>query len=126
MQNFQKAVCLSAAPAFRKRLSLSGIVALWAVFISPFSSSAQNKPLINSTLKGTVVDATTKEPLPGAIVHIKGTTHSVQTDGDGKFDFVTGQILPYTLQVSLLGYEKVELIAARSPITIPLKEWQAS
>lgn len=122
MQNFEKAVRLPVAPAFRKMLSRSGIAALWGILVFPFSLSAQNKPLINSTLKGVVVDAATKEPLPGAVVHIKGTTHAVQTDGDGKFDFVTGQILPYTLQVSLLGYEKVELIAARSPITISLKE----
>ncbi|WP_069658821.1 carboxypeptidase-like regulatory domain-containing protein [Arcticibacter eurypsychrophilus] len=51
----------------------------------------QTQPLINSTLVGKVVDARTKEILPGATVAIKGTTHKVSVDSDGKFSFVTGQ-----------------------------------
>lgn len=79
-------------------------------------------PIINSTLSGEVVDATTKEALPGAVVQIKGTTHGVSTDANGTFKFVTGQKLPYTLVVSFMGYEKTEIVATGPTITIALKE----
>ncbi|MDB5120032.1 MAG: ragA1 [Sphingobacteriales bacterium] len=98
------------------------------LFLSPLVSLAQDtpaqetKPIVNSTLSGLVIDNRTKETLPGASVHIKGTTHDVPTDGQGKFSFVTGQKFPYTLIVSYIGYEKAEVIATGSPITIQLKE----
>lgn len=121
MQNFQKAVRLYRAAAF-----LHGQFPLWAAILQlsilPALLRAQTKPLINSTLTGTVLDAGTKQPLPGVVVHIKGTTHTVLTNDRGKFDFVTGQKFPYTLQLSLLGYEKVELDVASSPVTLTLKE----
>ncbi|WP_449439457.1 hypothetical protein [Pedobacter steynii] len=30
----------------------------------------------------------------------------MQTDKNGKFDFVTGQKFPYTLEITYVGYEK--------------------
>lgn len=121
MQKIQKAGRLYRTAAF-----LYGQWPLLAVtlllFILPALLKAQTQPLINSTLTGTVLDAGSKQPLPGVIVHIKGTTHTVQTNDQGKFDFVTGQKFPYTLQISLLGYEKLELDVSGSPVTIQLKE----
>jgi len=87
-----------------------------------YTSSAQTQPLINSTLKGQVIDSLTKQGIPGVSVHILGTTHSVQTDGDGRFSFVTGQKFPYTLDIRHISYEKKEVIANGSPITVSLKE----
>jgi TonB-linked SusC/RagA family outer membrane protein len=85
--------------------------------------NAQNTtPLIQSRLNGKVVDVITNQPIPGAIVAIKGTTHSVNTDDDGKFYFQTGQKLPYTLVVSYIGYKKTEVVVDGSPVTIKLKE----
>ncbi|WP_343704239.1 TonB-dependent receptor [Chitinophaga sp.] len=121
MQNFQKAVRLFTAEAFTRARFHGWAVALLFSLL-PALLRAQTKPLINSTLTGKVVDATTKEPLPGVVVHIKGTTHTVQTDDYGKFDFVTGQKFPYTLQLSLLGYEKLELDVSSSPVTLALRE----
>ncbi|RYE20527.1 MAG: TonB-dependent receptor [Sphingobacteriales bacterium] len=95
---------------------------LAALLLLPLLSSAQTVPLINSKLSGRVIDAKTKEPLPGATVSIKGTTHSVATDGDGRFNFVTGQKFPYTLVVSYISYATKEVIANGENIDIALDE----
>ena len=78
-------------------------------------------PIINSTLSGKVVDEKTEKGLPGAVIKIKGTTHQVISDEAGNFAFKTGQKLPYTLVVSYVGYETLELIAEDAKITIRLK-----
>jgi len=93
------------------------------LFFVQLSASAQtdNAPIINSKLSGRVLDAVTTEPLPGAVVTIKGTTHSVATDANGRFSFVTGQKFPYTLIISFIGYEKQELTANGSPVEVHLK-----
>ncbi|NSL88832.1 TonB-dependent receptor [Chitinophaga sp. Mgbs1] len=100
---------------------------LSALLFIPFILSAQDPgtPLINSRLTGIVLDAKTKEPLPGAVVNIKGTTHGVSTDAEGRFAFVTGQKFPYTLIVSYIGYRKTEIIAAGGHIEIPLEAIQS-
>ncbi|QSW89272.1 SusC/RagA family TonB-linked outer membrane protein [Flavobacterium endoglycinae] len=95
------------------------------IFLISIGIKAQEtKPLIQSKLEGIVVDAVTKEPIIGASVNIKGTTHGVITDFDGKFFFQTGQKLPYTLIVSYLGYKKAEIVANENPVTINLTEEQ--
>jgi TonB-linked SusC/RagA family outer membrane protein len=121
MQNFKKATHIFDVSALLKTtLLLCGIV---MVLLSiPTSSQSQTKPLINSTLRGTVIDEETKQPIPGVNVHIIGTTHSVQTDGNGAFDFVTGQKFPYTLEIRYIGYANKNVVANGSPLTITLKE----
>ncbi|HZE84042.1 MAG TPA: TonB-dependent receptor plug domain-containing protein, partial [Puia sp.] len=68
-------------------------------------SRAQNN---NITLVGKVFDKKTGVALPGATVHIKGTTHEVVSDQDGEFRFLTGQKPPLTLIVSYIGYKTTE------------------
>jgi TonB-linked SusC/RagA family outer membrane protein len=84
----------------------------------------QTQPTINSHLVGRVIDSATREPLPGAVVKIQGTTHVVSTDIEGKFSFITGQKFPYKLAISFTGYEKKEFIADGSPVEIKLKDAQ--
>lgn len=88
-----------------------------------FSVNAQEvKPsVINSQLYGKILDAATKEPLPGVVVKIKGTTHAVTTSADGTFSFRTGQSFPYVLSISLIGYESLERRVDGSPVTVELK-----
>jgi hypothetical protein len=38
-----------------------------------------------STINGRIIDLKTKEPLVGVSVNLKGTTHSVTSDDNGKF-----------------------------------------
>ncbi|WP_025142021.1 SusC/RagA family TonB-linked outer membrane protein [Pedobacter jeongneungensis] len=108
----------------KKPFLLASLILLFTVLTVPLKIFAQVEPppLINSKLAGTVIDSLTKEPLPGVVVRIKGVTHVVSTDGDGKFVFVTGQKLPYTLILSSVGYETKEIVVSTSPTTIRLKE----
>ena len=78
------------------------------------------KPIINASLIGKVIDATTKEPIQGVTVQLEAVTHSVQTDNQGNFQFVTGQKLPFTLILSFLGYEEKRLVVNSSPAVIEL------
>ena len=96
---------------------------LWlAFFMISFGIYAQKTtPLINSKLDGKVRDAVTNVPLSGVSITIKGTTHGVLTDAEGKFYFQTGQKFPYTLIVTYIGYKKTEIVVDGSPVTIDLK-----
>src|SRR5690606_29501681 len=97
---------------------------LFALILVYFPTQAQieTKPIINASLTGTVVDAITKEPISGVTVQLEAVTHQVKTDRDGKFQFVTGQKLPFTLIVSYLGYETQKLVIETSPAVIELKQ----
>lgn len=95
---------------------------LFLLLLSVGGNAQDTKPLIQSKLEGTVIDAITNQSIPGAIVQIKGVTHSVVTDEEGKFYFQTGQKFPYTLIVSYIGYRKAEVVANGSPVTIRLNE----
>ncbi|WP_316824416.1 TonB-dependent receptor [Pedobacter miscanthi] len=108
----------------KKPFLLACLVLLLSVLAVPLKIFAQVEPppLINSKLAGTVIDSLTKQPLPGVVVRIKGVTHVVSTDGDGKFVFVTGQKLPYTLILSSVGYQTKEIVVGTSPVIIRLKE----
>ncbi len=94
------------------------------LLISIGVKAQETKPLIQSKLEGTVVDAVTKEPVIGASVNIKGTTHGVVTDLDGKFFFQTGQKFPYTLIISYLGYKKAEVVVQKNAVVIDLEQEQ--
>ena len=98
------------------------VAVLWAILASPSPILSQTpvKPIINSTLSGRVTDRTTKEPVPGAAVKIKGTTHGVSADEHGNFNFVTGQKFPYILIISSVGYQPVELTVNGGHVEIPL------
>lgn len=97
---------------------------LWVIILlTSLQFQAQDtKPLIQSKLDGTVVDDITNQPIIGASINIKGTTHGVVTDSEGKFYFQTGQKLPYILIVSYIGYKKAEVIVEKNPVIIHLKE----
>jgi TonB-linked SusC/RagA family outer membrane protein len=112
---------------FTHKKKLKHLIQLAAAFLfllSPFFAIAQKElpATIHSKLEGVVLDLATKQPLPGAVVKIAGTTHSVATDNNGKFNFVTGQSFPYTLVVTYVGYESKEVQANGSPVEIYLKD----
>lgn len=95
---------------------------LFILLLSAGIKAQNTTPLIQSKLDGTVIDAVTNQPVIGASVIIKGTTHGVQTDTEGKFYFQTGQKFPYTLVVTYIGYKKSEVIVEGNPAIIHLKE----
>ena len=71
------------------------------VFFMMMTLSAQ-------TITGTVIDEEFKEPLLGANVLIKGTTHGVSTDDNGKFTLKTTQ-KKGILEVSFIGFKTKEV-----------------
>jgi TonB-linked SusC/RagA family outer membrane protein len=95
---------------------------LFLLFFSAGINAQNTTPLIQSKLDGTVVDDITNQPIIGASITIKGTTHGVVTDAEGKFYFQTGQKFPYTLIVSYIGYKKAEVVVDKNPVIIHLKE----
>ncbi|WP_289659124.1 SusC/RagA family TonB-linked outer membrane protein [Flavobacterium panacagri] len=103
---------------------LNRYIGLCVLLISIGATAQETQPLIQSKIGGTIIDAVTKEPIIGASIVIKGTTHGVQTDFDGKFYFQTGQKLPYTVIVSYLGYKKREFVINENSVVIDLTEEQ--
>jgi TonB-linked SusC/RagA family outer membrane protein len=122
MQNYEKASSAFESIVREHLRLLFFLPAFLVLLITDLSAQVKTQPLINSTLSGRVLDAKTKTPIPGALVHIQGTTHQVSTDEDGRFGFVTGQKFPYTLDISYLGYKKKQAIATDKYIEVELEE----
>ncbi|MCU0325549.1 MAG: TonB-dependent receptor [Spirosomaceae bacterium] len=97
------------------------ILSTWAIFLH-LTLNAQDKPIINATVSGKVIDATTNEALIGATVSIKGTTNGATTDANGEFALITGQKLPFTLIISSVGYIKKEIVINSSKVEIRLDQ----
>jgi TonB-dependent starch-binding outer membrane protein SusC len=95
----------------KKALGISLVMLPFLAFAQvPVSDSSQPKQTdaSNISISGRVLDDKANAPLSGATVHIKGTTHEVQTDSKGAFSFLTGQKLPVTLQVTYVGFQSSE------------------
>ncbi len=60
---------------------------------------------------GTVIDSDTGEPLVGATVKVKGTTHGALTDMDGKFTLKNLPAKGSTLVVTCMGMKPMEVQA---------------
>lgn len=96
---------------------------LMAVLLLPLHIFSQNATsTINSVLHGRVTDLKSGTPLAGASISIKNTTHSVVTDGEGKFVFRTGQKLPYILIVTYIGYKSQTITVTTEDVEIKLEE----
>ena len=59
--------------------------------------------------EGVVFDASTKEPLIGVTVYVKGTTNGDATDLDGRFEISNLKDGPYTIIVSYISYATQEI-----------------
>jgi iron complex outermembrane receptor protein len=95
---------------------------LVGAFLFPLLISAQDKPIINATVSGVILDAKTNERIIGATVSIKGTTNGASTDVNGEFALITGQKLPFTLIVSFIGYIKKEVVINDSKVEIRIEQ----
>jgi TonB-linked SusC/RagA family outer membrane protein len=111
---------ITKANIMKKQL-LIGALLLLAIPVIGWAQSPTDAH-INSTLHGKIVDNASKLPIEGVSVKIKGTTHQVLTDKNGRFDFVTGQSFPYILIVTHVGYQSEEITAESGEIEISLRE----
>ena len=59
--------------------------------------------LAQFTIRGTVTDAETGDPIPFANVILKGTTTGITTDFEGNY-LIQAKVLTDSLLVSYLGY----------------------
>jgi len=62
----------------------------------------------NGTIRGTVIEEATGEPMFGVTVVIKGTTNGATTDFDGKFS-ISAAPGTYDLQASFISYQSVTI-----------------
>ncbi|MDB5120773.1 MAG: SusC/RagA family protein [Sphingobacteriales bacterium] len=107
---------------FSRRTNSRYTLTVLVLFLIQLAANAQNQPVVNSILKGKVINAKSKEALIGVSVQIKGVTNGTSTNERGEFSLYTGQTLPFTIIVSYIGFEKQEIVAAGSPIEVQLIE----
>ncbi|MCI0920377.1 SusC/RagA family TonB-linked outer membrane protein [Sphingobacterium rhinopitheci] len=102
------------------------LAVLFAIFSLQILHAQETKPIINAALAGQVIDSETKEPIEGVTIQLDAVTHSVKTDRNGKFQFVTGQNLPFKVKISFIGYAPQDLVIRHSPVVIALVPAPAS
>ena len=57
-----------------------------------------------ATVSGTVVDATTMEPIGGVSVQLSPSSKNMVTGADGRFEFAEVDAVQYTITVQKSGY----------------------
>ncbi|MDP2068482.1 MAG: TonB-dependent receptor [Lutibacter sp.] len=77
-----------------------------------------------TSITGTVKEAKTGEPIPGANIKVAGKSIGTTTDFDGNFSFKVAQNPPFTLEISLIGYAstKVEITQSEQRVSVMLDE----
>ncbi|WP_279130484.1 SusC/RagA family TonB-linked outer membrane protein [Butyricimonas virosa] len=86
----------------------------------PQQAVSQAQQTRQKTIKGRVVDEN-NAPLIGATVVVKGTTQGVATDVNGQFSIKVPESVT-TLEVSFVGYKKVEvLLGKRTEVNVKLE-----
>ncbi|HEY5824501.1 MAG TPA: carboxypeptidase-like regulatory domain-containing protein [Cyclobacteriaceae bacterium] len=84
---------------------------LHVAFLLNFTVYAQNSVV---TVKGTLLDEKSKEPIAYASVFLKGKSIGTTTNNDGKFLFhVPSGFVKDTLIISFIGYDRFKTIADR-------------
>jgi outer membrane cobalamin receptor len=77
-----------------------------------------------TTVTGVVKDAATGETLPGANIKVSRKAVGTTTDFDGAFTLKVTDKPPFTLEISMLGFqtEKIEIIQNNQKVTVSLTE----
>jgi len=70
-----------------------------------------------TTVKGKVID-NNGQPLPGANIIVTGTTTGTISDYDGNYTLTVNQDPPFTIQISSVGFETVDMEVTTNPQTI--------
>ncbi len=93
------------------------------LFFALFSSAIL---FAQTTVSGTVKDAFTNDPIPGANIRVVGNVTGTSTDFDGKFSLKISDELPLSLEVSYVGYtsKNVEINSSDEDLIITLDEAQ--
>ena len=95
-------------------------------FILPFFLFSVTAVFSQSTnVTGTVTDVQT-HPVAGVDILVKGKVTGTVTDASGKFELNTSQSLPFTIIVSMVGFQKQEIEVTGSSTDIPVKLVESS
>jgi hypothetical protein len=110
---------LADSPKMKLRKMKIGILSVVILFlggiafsISKLAAAPETNPLIaEKTIKG-IVFSTDKNPIPGAIILVKGTTTGTATDIGGNFslDLKYFEEESLTLKISMINYESTEVV----------------
>ena len=73
---------------------------------------APETELQQTKISGTISDASTREPMPGVNVLVKGTTLGALTDINGKYTLVVPDPANTVLIFSFVGYTSLEIPVA--------------
>ena len=94
-------------------------------FVTAFVAVAPVAGQGRGAIVGTVLDASTNAPLPGANVLVGSTTLGTSTDEQGRFVISGVPVGPWTLSASMIGYdartEEVGLWAERDTVRIDFR-----
>ncbi len=88
------------------------------VFLYALSFSAQNNLL---QITGEIRDKQTNEAVVGAIVQVKGNSTATTTNAEGKFVLKTALKFPFTILVSVIGYDNREFLVENESSKINLQ-----
>lgn len=101
-----------------KKLFTQALASFIVLLLCSFSIIAQTK------ITGKVTDASSKETLIGVSIAVKGKVIGTITDASGNFSLTTSTPKPFTLSVSMVGYERQEIVVngSKSDFQIALKE----
>jgi outer membrane receptor protein involved in Fe transport len=94
---------------------------LLSVFIALFVGLVM---VAQTNISGTVTEAKTGQPIPGANIKVVGKSIGTTTDFDGNFSLKVAQNPPFTIEVSLIGFSstKVEITQNNQIVNINLSE----
>ena len=79
--------------------------------------------MAQTSIRGTVKDAETNEPIPGVNILIQGTSEGTNTDFDGNFTLSSDQAAPFTVVISSIGFssQSIEVTSADQVINVSLQ-----
>ena len=80
------------------------LLTAWLAVLVVSAVSAQS-----AIVRGTILDAVTREPLPWANIAIVGTSIGGASDIEGKFEIRSAPVGSYTVKATYIGYETSEL-----------------
>jgi len=89
------------------------VIAAMAVLLPLRTAAAQ----ATGTLRGTVVDSTSHQPVPGAQVQLVGTNRSTFTDASGVYVLTGVPVGPVTVRVQRIGFSQRTVAANVAPGT---------
>ncbi len=97
---------------------IAGSLLLPILFLCLSSAFAQ------TTISGTVTDASNNEPLIGVNILVQGTVLGTTTDINGNFSLNVSSEPPFTLVISSVGFERqeIEITESRQGLNIQLAE----